>query len=149
MRACSALLIHPDVRFRTRAGGLMRRSLHPIFLAADADAARALMEKHPSVALVAVAEQAGGEELLAELCSRRSSVSGFVLSNEESVGPSAAGLDLHLNRLLDEAELRRDRRLRDLIGRRTRVRLARAAARLAGERVEALSRLAATGTTGR
>ncbi len=149
MRACSALLIHPDVRFRTRAGGLMRRSLHPIFLAADADAARALMAKHPSVALVVVADQVGGEDLLAELCDRRASLSGFVLSHEESEGPSEAGLDQRLNRLLDEAELRREHRLRDLIGRRMRVRLARAADRLAGERVEALSRLAATGTAGR
>ena len=149
MRACSVLLIHPDARFRTRAGGLMRRSLHPTFLAADARAARALIEEHPSVTLVAVAEEAGGAELLAELCTRRSSLSGFVLSGEESESPSAAGLDHRLTRLLDEAELRRERRLRELMDRRLGRRIARAADRVAGERVVALSRLAATGTAGR
>jgi hypothetical protein len=146
MRACSALVVHSDARFRIRVGGLMRRSLHPVFLVADADSARALIEERPSVALVAVAEQAGGEELLADLMSRRPSLGGFVLSGAESEEPGPAGLDARLNALLEEAELHRERRLRDLMDRRMRRRIARAADRLAGERVAALSRLAATGT---
>lgn len=146
MRACSALIVHPDARFRTRVGGLMRRSLHPIFFASDAPAASAVVEEHPSISLVAVAQESGGEALLAELRGRRANLLGFVLSMAESSEPGRAGLEGRLNRMLDEAELSREQRLRDLIDRRMRRRISRAADRLAGERMTSLSRLAATGT---
>jgi len=138
MRAISVLVIHPELRFRTEAGRLTRAAAHPVFFAADAEGAREVLEGHPSIRVVAVAEEAGGRRLLESLTAGREGTSGFVLDVAESRGPARAGLDRRLADAVREQELLRERRLRELFTARWRRRASRAAARLAAERLERL-----------
>lgn len=134
IRIASALLVHPDSRFRTNIGQLTRSGRNPVFLAADAEEARRLMDEHPSVRVVAVAPSAGGRRLLESLVARRPGATGLLISDEEEREAVGTGLDRRIVLALDALELRRERRLHELLNERMRARAASTARRLSSER---------------
>ena len=139
MRAQSALVVHPDASFRIAVGRLTRQGEHAIFFARDAAEARELLDGRPSLRVVAVAPEAGGDALAAELCVDRPGLSVLVLSDDEAAAPARCGFVRRLEEALLELDVERERRVGEVLARCWRLRASRAAERLAAER---LSRLA-------
>lgn len=135
MHALSALVIHPDSRFRTDAGRLTRGAEHAVFFAAGAAEARELLDGRPGLRVVAVSAPAGGAGLAAELRAERPDLTLLVLDEAESRAPARSGLDGRLGEALSRLQLERERRVGELLTRRWRQAAARAAARLAAERL--------------